>query len=502
MGSRALTGPSAERIAGPSGDLSGLRVLVAGLGVQGLPVALHLAERGASVIAFDSRPAGELDERVRLLEVWDADVRLNTDPGPEDLAAVDLVVPTAGMRPSHPMLLAAADAGIPVWGEVEIAWRIRGDDAAPWLAVTGTNGKTTVNSLCTAILNAGGVRAVAAGNVGRSLVEAVLDDVPDVLVVELSSFQLHRTMTMAPLAAACLNVAPDHLDWHGSMEAYIADKAKVFARAERACIYNTADDVTRRMVEDADVAEGARAIGVGLGVPGPSEFGVVDGVLCDRAFVRNRYRDAAGLASMSDVASASGLPAGAAPPDHQVFNVLAAAALARAYGVRPEAVAGALADTTPGPHRIQTVAITDGVRWVDDSKATNPHAAAASLSAFDSIVWIAGGLAKGAEYDELVSACAPRLRAVVVIGADSSALKSALARHAPEVPVIAAENRDTGEDGRVRGEPVMRRAVELASDAAGPGDVVLLAPAAASMDQFVSYAERGDLFTRFARGGA
>ncbi|GAB3567497.1 UDP-N-acetylmuramoyl-L-alanine--D-glutamate ligase [Spelaeicoccus albus] len=494
----------AERITGPGSDLSGLTVVVAGLGVQGLPVALHLAERGASVIASDARPADRLDERVQLLEVWDADLRLGADLGPDDvdLTGVDLVVPTAGMRPSRPLLQAAADAGVPVWGEVEIAWRIRDDSSAPWLAVTGTNGKTTVNTLCTAILNAGGVHAVAAGNVGRSLVEAVLDDAPDVLVVELSSFQLHRTLTMEPMAAACLNVAPDHLDWHGSMDAYVADKARIYARTERACIYNTADDVTRRMVEEADVAEGARAIGVGLGVPGPSEFGVVDGVLCDRAFVPNRYAAAAGLAELADVSTASGLPADSPPPDHQVFNVLAAAALARAYGVRPDAVAAALAEATPGAHRIHTVTTVGGVRWIDDSKATNPHAAAAALSAFDSIVWIAGGLAKGAAYDDLVTSCAGRLRAVVVIGTDSSELKAALARHAPQVPVIAVENRETGKDGLERGESVMRQAVASASEAAEPGDVVLLAPAAASMDQFPSYAERGDLFARFALGGA
>lgn len=494
----------AERIAGPSSDLSGLTVVVAGLGVQGLPVALHLAERGATVIAADSRPAARLDERARLLAVWDADLRLGADLGPDDvdLSTVDLLVPTAGMRPSHRLVAAAEAAGVPVWGEVEIAWRIRDESSAPWLAVTGTNGKTTVTTLCTAMLVAGGVAAVAAGNVGRSLIEAVLDDAPDVLVVELSSFQLHRTHSMAALAAACLNVAPDHLDWHGSMDAYVKDKAKIFAGATRACIYNTADGATLRMVEEADVEPGARAIGVGLGVPGPSEFGVVDGILCDRAFVLDRYSAAAQLATLADVSTASGLPVDAPPPDHQIFNVLAAAALARAYGVRPEAVSEALAGSAPGAHRIETVVTTAGVRWIDDSKATNPHAAAASLSAFDHIVWVAGGLAKGATYDELVAACAHKLRAVVLIGVDRTAIKAALERHAPQVPVIDTENRETGTDSRNRGESVMSEVVVSASKLAEPGDVVLLAPAAASMDQFSSYAQRGDLFARFARGGA
>jgi UDP-N-acetylmuramoylalanine--D-glutamate ligase len=398
----------------------------------------------------------------------------------------DLVVTSPGWRPDAPVLSGASRAGVPVWSEVELAWRMRRVvGAAPWLTLTGTNGKTTAVTMLARMLAAAGHRATAAGNVGTPVLEAVLDPRPyDVIAVELSSFQLHRTRSTRPLASACLNIAEDHVDWHGSMAAYTADKGRVYENTVRACVYNVADPATERLVRDADVADGCRAVGFTLGVPSVGMLGVVDDVLCDRAFVPERRTAAAELGTLADVTCASG---GTLAP-HNVANALAAAALARAYGVPPAAVRDGLRGFTPAGHRIARVAEADGVTWFDDSKATNPHAAAASLAAFDHVVWIAGGLAKGATFDDLVRDHATRLRAAVLIGQDADLVAGALARHAPEVPVVRAGLADTG--------PVdlMDDVVARARDLARAGDTVLLAPAAASMDQFDSYAHRGDAF--------
>jgi UDP-N-acetylmuramoylalanine--D-glutamate ligase len=278
-----------------------------------------------------------------------------------------------------------------------------------------------------------------------------------------------------------LNLAPDHLDWHGSMAAYAADKGRVYHGNQVACVYNAADPETERLVREADVEEGCRAIGFTLGAPAPSQFGVVDGILVDRAFVADRQREAQELAETGDVRP--GAP-------HNIANALAAAALARAYGVAPAAVRAGLRAFRPDAHRIAEVAVVDGVTWVDDSKATNTHAAEASLAAYEPIVWLAGGLAKGATFDELAAKAAPRLRAAVLFGADRALIAEALARHAPQVPVVELERTDTG---------AMSAAVATARDLAREGDTVLLAPACASMDMFANYNQRGDLFAEAVR---
>jgi UDP-N-acetylmuramoylalanine--D-glutamate ligase len=392
------------------------------------------------------------------------------------------VVTSPGWRPDQPLLAAATVAGIPVWGEVELAWRLRpSEGAAPWLTVTGTNGKTTTVQMLTSILRAAGLRACSAGNVGTPVLEAVMDPEPyDVIAVELSSFQLHWSHSLAPRASACLNVAPDHVDWHGSLDEYAAAKGKVYANTEVACVYNVQDERTRRLVEDAEVQEGCRAIGFTLGTPAPSQVGVVDDVLADRAFVEQRRTAAAELATFDDLRGDAPSPA-----PHLVANALAAAALARAHGVPAGAVRAGLRAFVPEPHRIAEVGTVDGVRWVDDSKATNPHAARASLAAYDHVVWVAGGLLKGADVDELVAGAVDRLRGVVLIGRDRARLAEALARHAPDVPVVDLDRTDTGAM-----DLVVREARALAHE----GDVVLLAPAAASMDMFADYGARGDAF--------
>jgi UDP-N-acetylmuramoylalanine--D-glutamate ligase len=463
-------------------DWSALRILVAGLGVSGFAAADALSERGAIVTVVSADATAAIEERAQILQILDVDVRL----GPEHLLGVpegtELVVTSPGFRPDHPLLLAAAARGIPVWGEVELAWRMRAQSgAAPWITITGTNGKTTTVKMLTCMLRAAGLRAASAGNVGTPLLEAVLHPDPyDVLAVELSSFQLHWQRSVAPFASACLNLAPDHVDWHGSMEEYRRAKAKVYAGTRIACVYNVQDPATEQMVMDADVVEGCRAIGFTLGVPGPSMLGLVDDVLADRAFVEQRKSSAAELATLADVRGDS---PSVAP--HNVANALAAAALARAYGVGPLSVRDGLRAFVPDPHRIADVATVDGVRFIDDSKATNPHAAGASLVAFEHVVWIAGGLLKGADVDALVQSVAGRLRGVVLIGADREQIAQALMRHAPDVPVVDVPDTDTG---------VMDLVVARASDLAQPGDVVLLAPAAASMDMFANYGVRGEAF--------
>ncbi|KRD40594.1 UDP-N-acetylmuramoylalanine--D-glutamate ligase [Oerskovia sp. Root918] len=462
------------------------RVLVAGLGVSGRAAAQALrdAAKVASVVTVD-RSAPDADAQ---------------DESGVDLSQVDLVVASPGWAPSSALLVAARAAGVPVWSEVELAWALRAPRAdgsfAPWLAVTGTNGKTTTVEMLASILSAAGLRTAAVGNVGTPVVVAALDPGLDVLAVELSSFQLHFTHSMSVQAGAVLNIAADHLDWHGSLDAYAADKGRVYERAQVACVYNVADPRTEHLVREADVLEGARAIGFTVGAPARAQLGVIEDVLVDRAFHAApddpaRHRSAQELATFADLAHLAG-PGGVVPA-HVVADALAAAALARAHGVSAQAVREGLRAFRPGAHRIQRVATVDGVTYVDDSKATNPHAASASLGAYEpgSVVWIAGGLAKGATYDELVRARLSRLRAVVLIGADPAPIEGALARHAPDVPVVRIDPGDTG--------TVMQRAVERARDLAVPGDTVLLAPASASMDQFTSYAARGEAFAQAAR---
>lgn len=474
-----------------------MRVLVTGLGVSGFPIAAHLAEREAQVTVIDGDTIRDESERIRILEVFDVDIRRGAEhvaalPQPAGGGAFDLVVTSPGWRPDSPVLAGARTAGIPVIGEVELAWRVRGANDAPWLVVTGTNGKTTTTTMLASMLDAAGLRTRACGNIGDPLLEAVLDPGLDVLAIELSSFQLHWQFSMGAHASVVLNIADDHLDWHGGVDAYRADKGRAYENAVRACVYNVDDPATRSLVEQADVAAGARAIGFTLGIPGPGELGLVEDVLVDRAYIPQRYSSAAELGGLEDVAMAVGTDV---PGPHHIADALAAAALARSVDVPTGAVRDGLRQHEPGDHRSRLVLEADEVRWVDDSKATNPHSAAAAIAACDSVVWIAGGLLKGARVDELVAEAAPRLRAVVLIGEDRSALREALTEHAPGTPVaeVVLASSSDGADP-LRGEDVAVRAVELAGAFAQPGDTVLLAPAAASMDQFRDYRVRGEMF--------
>lgn len=324
---------------------AGVRAVVAGFSVAGFASTDNLTHLGAEVVALDERRDPELEEKAELLGMLGAEVRLGqgvSDVLPPD---VDLLVVSPGWRPDSALLAQAHERGIPVWGEVELAWRLRHPEhAAPWLVVTGAGGQATTVRMLDSVLRAAGLRSVAAGTAGLSLVEVVMDPEPyDVIAVGLSSAQLHHTYSMRAQSAAVLGLGHEsgagHPDWHASAEEWLADTAKVFQHVEQACVYDVADERTRRMVEEADVVEGARAIGVTLGMPSVGMVGLVEEIVADRAFIEQRATSAAELCTVDDLASQD--PA-------FVASALTAAALARAYGVPQVAVRDGLRAFRPG----------------------------------------------------------------------------------------------------------------------------------------------------------
>lgn len=486
-------------------DWKGLRVAVLGLASTGFSVADTLTELGADVLVVTETAAEEYSRLVPVIgaRLWEGS--LAEVPAALVDFAPEVVVASPGFPPSHPVVAWARETGVALWGDIELAWRVRDKvtraDGTPaeWVFITGTNGKTTTTRLTATMLVEGGLRAAPCGNIGVPILDAVRDPAGfDVLVVELSSHQLWYLGLVdgpgspSPHAAVCLNLADDHLLWHGSFDAYRDAKAVVYRHTKVAAVYNKADDATMRMVEDADVVEGARAIGFDLGVPGPSDLGVIDGIIVDRAFLEERRTSALELTTVAALHQR-----GLAAP-HIVANALAAAALARSLGVEPGAIRSALDGFRLDPHRIEVVGRADGITWVDDSKATNPHAAASSLAAYPGAVWIVGGQLKGVDIGTLVAQRGPASRAAVVIGVERAEVVAAFERHAPGVPVFEVDHTET--------ESVMTRAVELAAGIAREGDVVLLAPAAASFDQFTGYDDRGSRFAAAVRarieGGA
>ncbi|MCE7007470.1 UDP-N-acetylmuramoyl-L-alanine--D-glutamate ligase [Kibdelosporangium philippinense] len=434
-------------------DLVGRNVLVIGGGVTGRSVVAALVDLGVSVTITGGTPES-------LREFGDL-ARPGLTAPPE---GTDLVVTTPGWKPDSPLHKAVADAGIEIIGDVELArWLSSGQT---WLALTGTDGKTTTVTMLESMLLAAGVKAVACGNIGLPVLDAVRAGY-EVLAVELSSYQLHWLESLDVDAAVVLNVAEDHIDWHGSMEAYAADKAKIY-RGAKTRIFNADDEWSVRL-------SGGVGEGFTVGEPGPNRFGVTDGWLVDGDTQLCRV----------DEVQPPGL--------HNVSNALAAAALARAYGISPEAIREGLRSYQPQPHRVQLVGQIDGIPFINDSKATNTHAAAGSLMAYEHIVWIAGGELHGAEVDVLVASVADRLRGVVLMGVDQEVFAQAVERHAPEVPITRLDSRDHG---------AMTAAVRAARALACPGDVVLLAPAAKSFDMFEGYVHRGEVFTKAVQASA
>ena len=456
-------------------DWSSVRITIAGLGIAGFSCADALMQLGAQVSVVDDADGDKQQERAEILRTLGARVTLGTGSSLPD--EIDLLVVSPGLPPDSEVIQRSRAVGVPVWGELELAWRLRQPTrAAAWLCVTGTNGKTTATLMLESMLRASGARTVAAGNIGVPLADVVMHDEMDVLAIEVGAPQLPFVETMSPLASVCLNFADDHLDHFGSREAYFQAKSRIYRHCSVAAVYNVEDARTRAMVEHADVVDGCRAIGITSGIPDIGMLGVVEDLLVDRAFVENRSDAAQELASVSDVRPLA---------PHNVTNALGAAALARAFGVQPTSVRSGLRTFEPAAHRIAEVATVGGVVFIDDSKATNAHAAATSLRARDSVVWVAGGLAKGQQFDDLVADIANRLRGVVLMGADASVIADALGRHAPDVPVIMIERTDTG---------AMSEAVRAAASLANAGDTVLLAPGCASWDMFDDYAHRGRAF--------
>jgi UDP-N-acetylmuramoylalanine--D-glutamate ligase len=443
--------------------MMGSHVLVAGAGVAGRAAARVLLDLGVAVTVLDRKVSAHTDD----LRTAGAQVVIADAAPPGLLEQVSEVVVSPGFAPHHPLVVAALAAGLPVYSEPELAWRLRGPDAPVWLGITGTNGKTTTTTMLAAILAAAGRRTAALGNIGEPLVFA--NDY-DVLAVELSSFQLHWSQDLAVPAGALLNLADDHLEWHGSFAAYAHAKEAIWRAATAA-----GGGVALGNLDDARVAAllagvPGRAVGFTVGEPAEGQLGVREGWLTDRAFGAGRLIEADRIR-----------PTG----QHNVSNALAAAGLALAYGVDARAVHDGLAGYQPEPHRNTYVATVGGVAYVDDSKATNPHAAYGSLTAYPRVVWVAGGQLKGVDITDLVRNVADRLAGVVLLGVDRAEVAAALARHASDVPVVEVASTH---------DEAMGEVVRAAAGLARPGDTVLLAPAAASLDMFDSYAHRGAAF--------
>ena len=461
-------------------------VVIAGLGVSGTSLAEVLRERGAHVIGVDERKP-------------EADLHSFDDV---DWDHVDYVMSSPVFNPRTPFVLEAQRRGIPVMSEVEFAWQLRVNNErtgtpAPWIGITGTNGKTSTTEMTSEMLTACGLTAPAVGNIGKAVSHAAVDPANDVLCVELSSFQLHFTDSLALDCAAITNIADDHLDWHGGIDNYAADKAKVFHRVKKALVYNADDERVTRLAFAAETAEGCRKVGFTLSEPQDGQIGVKDGWIVDMSGIAGgKPGTPEQVAEVSEFTHLTE-PDGTVYP-HLLADALTALALVLGLGADKEKAIASLKRFTPGGHRIQTVATAttqDGgsIRFVDDSKATNAHAAKASLNSFadKSVVWIAGGLAKGSRFERLVAEQAHTIKAAVIIGKDQQPILDAFAASAPDIPltIIDPANNDV----------IMERAVDAAGEYAQSGDVVLMAPACASMDQFKSYADRGNQFAQQAQ---
>jgi UDP-N-acetylmuramoylalanine--D-glutamate ligase len=446
-------------------DLAEKRVLVAGAGVTGAACARVLAQRGALVTMVDEKVT-ELDD-FNIISVQAA-----------DLSQYDLLMVSPGWRDDHPIVIAAHKHQIPIINEIDFAWSLKSPHQK-WIGLTGTNGKTTTVELTAHMIRSGGYSAQACGNVGTTVIEAVLSpEKYDFLVLELSSFQLHWLRNSHFISCAVLNIAEDHLDWHGTFEAYADSKISLLHKSNTAIL--NADD--GNVVTRTSHWQG-RKVFFSLNTPAPGELGVVEELLVDRAFVADA-QEASMFCELVEVTPT--VP-------HNVSNFLAAAGLARTAGVDHEKIRNAITTFTLGRHRIETVLEKDGVTWINDSKATNPHAAAASIMSALSVVWIAGGLAKGATMGELVERVKNRVRVAILIGEDRELIAAELRVRAPHIEICLIDSPVDYLRGE-SGNSLMEEVVRTARQKSKAGDTVLLAPACASMDQFLSYTDRGDRF--------
>jgi UDP-N-acetylmuramoylalanine--D-glutamate ligase len=449
-------------------NFSKSRILILGGGVTGTALANSLTRRGATVAIADDKKI----ENSAFTTLLSDDV---------NVSEWESAVVSPGWKPSHPLIRKLDGAGVAITNEIDLAWMIKQEEAPHqrWFALTGTNGKTTTVEMAAAAMRAGGLHAIACGNVGDTVIDAVESkEKYDILVLELSSFQIHWMKSAQFNASALLNIADDHTDWHGDFEEYARTKISLLDSSSTGVLNADDAEVVKRSVHWK-----GRKVFFTLDTPGPGEIGVVEELLVDRAFVADP-QEAAMICELSEIKPT--VP-------HNVSNALAAAGLARAAGIDHESIRSALAAFTPGRHRIEEVLNSGGITWIDDSKATNPHAATASIMSALSVVWIAGGLAKGARMDELVKRCSKRIRAAVLIGQDKSLIAKALRENAPHVAILEIETPAQYHVGSAENS-LMEDVVAAAREFAIEGDTVLLAPACASMDQFINYADRGDRF--------
>lgn len=417
-----------------------MRVLVLGAGISGMAAARLARSRGMSVgIYTEQGAASAITEGFAVADgSWD----------PILLQGVDLVVASPGFSERSAPVVDTLEAGLPLWSEIEFAWRhLR----SPVAAVTGTNGKTTVTEAASAMLEASGLKAPATGNIGSPLSDYA-DQEYDALVVEVSSFQLRFIERFHPVVAVITNVAVDHLDWHGSEHSYMEAKRRIYEN-------QTDSDLLIYDADDPGATKLARGAPSRLFPVSGTSFPEGGGGVDEGCLVIGDVE-----VEIADLASDD--------PTH-LANLACAGALAIGMGASVEGVVRGGVEYRPGAHRRTLVLRANGVSWVDDSKATNPHAALASIRAHDSVILIAGGLAKGLDLDPI--AVEPGIKMLIGIG-----------EAGPSLVEVA------GERGRLAGS--LEAAVEIAREAAEPGDTVLLAPGCASFDQFESYARRGERF--------
>jgi len=443
-------------------SLKGAKCILFGAGVTGAPTLDYLKSKGATVISVDEKVQG--DGIKHTLEK-------------EDLVGVGLAIVSPGWRVDHPLISLVRGAGIEMISEIDLAWKVK-QQICPnqrWIALTGTNGKTTTVQMLESMLIESGINAKACGNLGYTAIEAVVNSRADILALELSSFQLEWSNLAHFEAGAILNIAEDHIDWHQSFEKYLAAKLKISQLADLVILNK----------DDQHLAKNGKTLSkpitwISLQVPSKGEIGLVENLIVDRAFIKD---DAEALFEISDVTPSVG---------HNVSNAMAAATLARSVGAKSDAIGNALRNFKLDHHRLEVVHKSGGITFINDSKATNPHAAIAALYSQMESIWIAGGLAKGAAMDELAQRCKNRIKAAILIGSDAPIIKEALLKQAPNLAIYTT-------DLNLKGMDVMRSVMSIVKEIAVSGDVVLLAPACASMDQFKNYADRGESFTAAAK---
>lgn len=465
-------------------------LMVAGAGVAGRGVITMLCALRNASVASDIKNLAIVDDKSELAthSVAAALETLNQNPP-------SLIITSPGWAPTSPLLTAAREASIPVIGDIEAAWLVdqAGGFGEPrqWLAVTGTNGKTTTTAMLASMLLADGCGAVAVGNIGLPpgvalTAEQREEPRADILVAEASSFQLHWAPSFTPTVGCVLNLAEDHLDWHGSFAGYAQDKAAVLRAAHPVIA-----------VDDPVVVDLPRAEQPLTAFTTGDPFAIVDPAYQRRVGVRDDSTGArivevlqdphTAAAQITDLASAEGI---SPPGPAGVADAAAAAAMARCVGVSAAAIAEALGKFTVQAHRGQVVLTHNGVNWIDNSKATNPHAAEAALRGQHNVIWVAGGQLKGARVDELVSTVKDSLKAVIALGADRKDIIGEVGRQRPDLPCISVTSTDP--------RRAMEEVARIAHGLAKPGDTVLLAPAAASLDMFSGMSQRGDLFAEMA----